>query len=67
MGGCALSVVLAFISGYQASSMANGLAQVTEEALAWHHSLGRLLLINSLFLATFFYVEREISFNSLKY
>jgi uncharacterized membrane protein len=55
---CVVTVVSAFISGYQASSLAGELTGAVETAMANHHSLGRLLLINSLLLATFFFLSR---------
>ena len=55
---CVLTVVAAFISGYQASSHAGELTGAAEAAMANHHSLGRFLLINSLLLATFFFLSR---------
>jgi uncharacterized membrane protein len=51
---CIVSVLGAFLSGYQASSRAGALAVAVEDAMSRHHSLGRLLLINSLLLGTFF-------------
>jgi uncharacterized membrane protein len=55
---CVVTVLAAFISGYQASSRAGELSGVVETAMANHHSFGRLLLINSLLLATFFFLSR---------
>ena len=51
---CVITVAGAFLSGYQASSRAGALVVVVEDAMSGHHSLGRLLLINSLLLGTFF-------------
>jgi uncharacterized membrane protein len=55
---CFLTVVGAFLSGYQASSRAGELTGAVEAAMATHHSFGRLLLINSLLLVTFFFLAR---------
>jgi uncharacterized membrane protein len=55
---CLLAVTCAFLSGYQASSVAGELQPVVEGAMANHHSLGRFLLINSVLLATFFWLMR---------
>jgi uncharacterized membrane protein len=55
---CVLSVAIAFISGYQASSRATMLAAEVENAVAWHHSLGKALLVSTLLLATFYYLSR---------
>jgi uncharacterized membrane protein len=55
---CVVSVAAAFLSGYQASSQAGALVRTAEDAMSQHHSLGRLLLINSLLLATFFLLRR---------
>jgi uncharacterized membrane protein len=56
--GSLLAVAAAFISGYQASSKIAELTPAVETALAWHHFNGRLLLINSLLLFTFFLLAR---------
>lgn len=58
---CLISVMLAFISGYQASSLSGSLPEVTEQVLAKHHAIGRFLLINSGMLATFFTLSRYAS------
>lgn len=55
---CVLSVAIAFISGYQASSRATRLATDVENAMAWHHSLGKALLVSTLLLSTFYYLSR---------
>ena len=55
---CVVSVAAAFLSGYQASSRAGELSGVVEEAMARHHSLGRVLLINAVLLATCFFLAR---------
>lgn len=41
----AFFVVMAFLSGYQASELAGELAPQVQEHVAQHHALGRLLLI----------------------
>jgi uncharacterized membrane protein len=55
---CAVAVIAAFVSGYQASSRAVALAPHVESAMGWHHSLGKGLLATSLLLATFYYLSR---------
>jgi uncharacterized membrane protein len=40
----AVFVVLAFLTGYAASEHADQTFQVPDEAIAWHHTVGRLLL-----------------------
>jgi uncharacterized membrane protein len=55
---CLLAVASAFLSGYQASSLAGELSSTVEGAMANHHSLGRFLLINSVLLVTFFSLMR---------
>ena len=55
---CVLSSTAAFLSGYQASSMAGELSGQVETAMGTHHALGRLLLISSIALATFFFLAR---------
>jgi len=55
---CVLSSTAAFLSGYQASSMAGELSGQAESAMGTHHALGRLLLLSSLALATFFFLAR---------
>jgi uncharacterized membrane protein len=55
---CLIAVTLAFITGYQASSRAQSLSSAAEQAMAIHHSWGKGLLVSSLLLATFFYLER---------
>lgn len=59
--GCLVSVGLAFISGYQASSEAGELVGQAEQVLATHHMLGRFLLVNSLMLVTFHTLSRYAS------
>ncbi len=53
-----LSTALAFLSGYQASSELGELSDPLALELGTHHALGRLLLCNSILLATFFWVAR---------
>jgi uncharacterized membrane protein len=55
---CLVAVLCAFLSGYQASSRAGELHGAVEEAMAYHHSLGRFLLINAIVLTTFFLLMR---------
>lgn len=55
---CIASVALAFVSGYQASSRALNLTPQVEEALQWHHSLGKALLVTALLLGTSYYLSR---------
>ena len=40
----AVSVGLAFLSGYSASERASATFQVADELIGWHHTIGRLLL-----------------------
>ena len=46
----------AFLSGYQASAPLDDVSGPIQDALGRHHAYGRLLLINSIALATFFLV-----------
>lgn len=46
----------AFLSGYQASAPLNEVAVPIQDALGRHHAYGRLLLINSIAMMTFFAV-----------
>jgi uncharacterized membrane protein len=46
------------VSGYQASSRALNLTPQVEEALQWHHSLGKALLVTALLLGTSYYLSR---------
>jgi len=55
---CIVAVLAAFISGYGASSSALNLSPTAEQALAFHHSLGKALLVTSLLLGTFYYLMR---------
>jgi uncharacterized membrane protein len=55
---CLLAAIGAFLSGYQASSLATQLQSHAEDAMANHHTLGRFLLINSILLVTFFYLMK---------
>lgn len=55
---CLFAVTCAFLSGYQASSLAGELQPAVEGAMANHHSLGRFLLINAVLLVTFFWLMR---------
>lgn len=59
VAGCIVSVLGAFLSGYTASSSAGVLVVAVEDAMSRHHSLGRLLLINSLLLGTFFWLYQR--------
>lgn len=54
----ALSTACVFLSGYQASSELVDLTPVVEAELGTHHAVGRLLLINSIIMATFFRVSK---------
>jgi uncharacterized membrane protein len=51
-------VVVSFLTGYQASSRASDITTAAEQAMALHHSFGKGLLVSSLLLATFFFLER---------
>lgn len=53
-----ISIAGAFLSGYPASDRAGELHEAVEAAVMAHHSLGRLLLINSFVLGTFFFICR---------
>lgn len=55
---CVTSVVVSFLTGYQASSRASDITTAAEQAMALHHSFGKGLLVSSLLLATFFFLER---------
>lgn len=55
---CVVAVILSFLTGYQASSRAINLTTASEQAMAIHHSWGKGLLVSSLLLATFFFLER---------
>jgi len=55
---CIAAVAFAFVSGYQASSRALNLTPQVEEALQWHHSLGKALLVTALLLGTSYYLSR---------
>ena len=55
---CIAAVALSFVSGYQASSRALNLTPQVEEALQWHHSLGKALLVTALLLGTSYYLSR---------
>ena len=55
---CLVAVSCAFLSGYQATNQAGDLSESVETVLATHHALGRLLLINSVLLAVFYFVSR---------
>jgi uncharacterized membrane protein len=46
----------AFLSGYQASAPLDEVGGSIQDALGRHHAYGRLLLINSIAMATFFLV-----------
>jgi uncharacterized membrane protein len=49
----ALSTILAFLSGYQASSPLGDISADIESAVGRHHAYGRLLLINALLMVSF--------------
>lgn len=55
---CLIAVLAAFLSGYQASSRALDLTTAAEAAMAWHHSLGKALLVTALLLGTSYYLAR---------
>jgi uncharacterized membrane protein len=46
-----------FFSGYQAVSDLGEIPETTSSLISEHHSLGRLLLFNSVFLATSFWIS----------
>ncbi len=46
--GAAIGTVLAFLSGYEASEIANQTFTVSDEIIAEHHNIGRLLLFSAL-------------------
>jgi uncharacterized membrane protein len=55
---CVVSVIAAFSSGYQASSRALSLTVEAQDAVAFHHALGKGLLATTLLLGTFYYLSR---------
>lgn len=55
---CVVAVIVAFVSGYQASSRASDLAPHVEVAMGVHHSFGKALLATSLLLGTFYFLSR---------
>jgi len=55
----AISVVLAFITGYQASSSLADLPAESRGALGQHHAYGRLLLINAGVMLVLFLASRR--------
>jgi uncharacterized membrane protein len=50
------STAAAFFSGYQASAPLGDIPSEIQDVLGRHHAVGRLMLINSLLLLTFFVV-----------
>ncbi len=59
---CVVAVLTSFLTGYQASSRAINLTTASEQAMAIHHSWGKGLLVSSLLLATFFFLERVATY-----
>jgi len=59
---CVVAVVTSFLTGYQASSRAINLTPAAEQAMAFHHSLGKALLVSALLLATFFFLGRVATY-----
>jgi uncharacterized membrane protein len=53
---CLVATAGAFFSGYQASAALGDLNAKQQELLAIHHTLGKLLLFNALFLGTWCFV-----------
>lgn len=58
VAACLLSVSAAFSSGYQASSLAVKLSKSTEDALAWHHTVSKVVLVSAILLATALYLSQ---------
>jgi uncharacterized membrane protein len=56
---CPVATVAAFLSGYQASSLAGEVAKPIESVIGTHHALGRFLLIDALLLAAFFFLATK--------
>jgi uncharacterized membrane protein len=55
---CVVGVTAAFSSGYQASSLAVKLSKASEDALAWHHTVSKGVLVSSILLATALYLSQ---------
>jgi uncharacterized membrane protein len=58
-----VAVGAAFFSGYQASDLADQTFAVPNEAIAWHHNCGRLLLFLSVPCAALRFVAARARFN----
>jgi uncharacterized membrane protein len=56
VAACMLATLVAFLTGYQASSGTSELSEVQKEVLSIHHSLGKLLLCNVVLLGTWCFV-----------
>lgn len=52
-----ISVTTAFLTGYTASSNLSELSITVEDAVAYHHAWGKLLLVDSLCLVGFFFLQ----------
>jgi uncharacterized membrane protein len=52
-----MSVTTTFLTGYTASSNLSDLSGAVEDAVAYHHAWGKLLLVDSLCLVAFFFLQ----------
>jgi uncharacterized membrane protein len=55
---CVIGVIAAFTSGYQASSLAIKISASAEDALAWHHTLSKGVLVASILLGAALYLSQ---------
>jgi uncharacterized membrane protein len=53
-----LSVTITFLTGYTASSNLSDLSGAVEDAVAYHHAWGKLLLVDSLGLVALYFLQR---------
>ena len=53
---------LAYLSGYPASESANRTFLVSDEAISWHHTMGRVLLITTFVCSAFAIVESKAKY-----
>lgn len=53
-----VSVVASFLSGYSASNLLGEVTKKHEELISSHHSFGKLVLVNSIVLAAFFWLAQ---------
>lgn len=54
----AVGVTTAFLTGYTASSNLSELSTTVEDAVAYHHAWGKLLLVDSLCLVALYFLQR---------